>query len=48
MSASTRKPGESRLALVAPYLWLAFFFLAPFLIVLEDQPLARRDRAAAL
>ncbi|HEY8268449.1 MAG TPA: ABC transporter permease subunit [Xanthobacteraceae bacterium] len=35
MSASARKPGESRLALVAPYLWLGFFFLVPFLIVLK-------------
>ena len=35
MKASMRKPGESRLALAAPYLWLAFFFFAPFLIVLK-------------
>ncbi len=35
MSTNTRKPGESRLVVVAPYLWLAFFFLAPFLIVLK-------------
>ena len=33
MTTRTGKPGESRLALAAPYLWLAFFFLAPFLIV---------------
>jgi putrescine transport system permease protein len=35
MSAGARPVGASRLVLLAPYLWLLVFFLAPFLIVLK-------------
>jgi putrescine transport system permease protein len=35
MSAGARPVGASRLVLLAPYLWLLIFFLAPFLIVLK-------------
>ena len=35
------------MVLLVPYLWLALFFLVPFLIVLKNQPVAARNRAAA-
>ena len=38
----------ARLAAIAPYLWMLLFFLVPFVLRAEDQPVADRDRAAAL
>ncbi len=47
----SKKPRRSRLASLvvqAPYAWLIAFFLVPFLDRAEDQPVADRNRAAAL
>ena len=47
-SDDTGRSWGARLVVLVPYLWLVAFFLVPFLIVLQDQPVADRDRAAAL
>ena len=48
MSAPRIFTRPARLAAIAPYLWMVLFFLVPFVLRAQDQPVANRDRAAAL
>ena len=48
MSARHIFARPARFAAIAPYVWMVLFFLVPFGFVLENQPVADRDCAAAL